>query len=833
MTTLVGRFARLLPAVVVLGLVAGVLTAACSGASGETNSANGACSTQAEGCPCANLGEQHACGELLSRAADHVTCAVGTRACTAAGWGSCSQEHVSQQSTESASIDGVRPMGLGNGSPCVDNPCNPDCMTVTDTPNGLSSEGGVAFSEAGITISPADGSSVEGGLSVLGCSADLHYVTDANGVIIQTCSNSQGCANGACVPACDAAASSHGAVGCDFSLPTPAFYAAIKSPCHAAFVANNWPLPVQITATRGGVSYNLTTFARVAQSGVAETSWPKVPVTGLPSGQVAVLFLSQDPASVNGTPLTCPITPAINQTYGAAVTGSGSGSVTARGTAWRITGDYPISVYDIMPYGGAKSYLPSASLIFPTTAWGASYYGIVPKRGSQQPQWGQVVAANNNTTVTVVPNVNLPSGAGVIAAPANATTTYTLQANEYIQWEESNEMSGTVISANQPVAFFGGQGYNCYSSATSSGGGCDSAHQQMPPISAFGSTYVAPPYRSRYGNGTPESIFYRFVGAANGTTLSYDPAVAGAPTTLAKGQVVDFQTTLAFVARAQDSAHAFYMGQVMSGCLIFGTSRPGCFGGATCYLGDEEYVNIPPPAQFLNSYVFFTDPTYPTTNLVFTRVKVGGVFKDVTLDCYGTLGGWTNVGAAADYQITNVDVKLGGSKVGACDNGPRSATSAGPFGVMVWGLDYFSSYAYAAGGNLANINTISAPPPYQAPAYFIRDYDGVCPVGKTPYWRWFDFGSNPPGDSSISFSAQTAATQAGLGAATPYAVNGPIKGATNLPWTGAGDLETIFPPGEQSREFVRITMKLSPSSDMKSTPTLTAWRQLYDCRDKL
>jgi hypothetical protein len=394
-------------------------------------------------------------------------------------------------------------------------------------------------------------------------------------------------------------------------------------------------------------------------------------------------------------------------------------------------------------------------------------------------------------------------------------------------------MSGTVITANQPVAFFGGQGYNCYNSATSSGGGCDSAHQQMPPIAAFGSTYVAPPYRTRYANGTPESIPYRLVGAANGTTLTYDPPVAGAPTTIAKGQVIDFQTSLAFVATAQDSSHAFYMGQIMSGCLIYGTSRGGCFGGASCNLGDEEYVNIMPPAQFLTSYVFFTDPTYPTTNLVFTRVKTGGVFKDVTLDCYGTLGGWTNVDAAGNYQITNVDVKLGGSKVGACDNGPHSATSLAPFGVMVWGLDYCSSYAYPAGGNLANINTISAPPPFQAPAYFIRDYQAVCPVGKYPFWRWFDFGSVTPSDSSINFSAQTADTQAALGAATPYAVNGAIAGPPNAAWTGAGDLETIFPKGQDNHNYVRITMKLSPSSDMKSTPTITAWRQLYDCRDNL
>ena len=38
--------------------------------------------------------------------------------------------------------------------------------------------------------------------------------------------------------------------------------------------------------------------------------------------------------------------------------------------------------------------------------------------------------------------------------------------------------------------------------------------------------------------------------------------------------------------------------------------------------GDPEFVNIVPPEQYLSQYTFFTDPTYPETNLVLTREKV-------------------------------------------------------------------------------------------------------------------------------------------------------------------------------------------------------------------
>ena len=564
-------------------------------------------------------------------------------------------------------------------------------------------DGGVVDPDSGDPFGKHDGG--DGG-SATGCSSDLRSVIDENGVIQLTCPPDQGCAAGKCVPACDAAAASKGSVGCDYVIPTPSFYVGIAPPCFAVFVANNWPKDVKLSVTRDGTTYDVTKFGRIAAAGTPETSWAPVPPTGLPAGKVAVLFLSHDPASQNSTPLTCPIAPAISQTYGTSLTGSGGGgNITGRGKAWHILADAPITAYDILPYGGASSYLPSAELLFPTTAWGTNYLGIVPYRGSAAPQWGQIVASENATSVTILPSVALPAGSAVTAAPKNVQSTYVLNAGDFIQWQESGEMSGTVIQSTKPVSFFGGQGYDCYDSNTSSGGGCDSAHQQVPQVSAFGSEYAVTPYTTRRADLAEESIRYRFVGAATGTQLTYSPAVAGAPTTLGLAQVVDFQATGSFVVKAQDNNHPFFVAQIMSGCSVTSGSRApgGC-------LGDEEYVNVLAPAQFLTKYVFFSDPTYPTTNLVLTRVKTGGTFKDVKLDCGGTLSGWKPVGSSGQYEYTNFDLIRGGTKTGSCDNGPHVANSDAPFGIMVWGLDEYSSYAYPAGGNVAPINTVVVPP---------------------------------------------------------------------------------------------------------------------------
>jgi hypothetical protein len=556
------------------------------------------------------------------------------------------------------------------------------------------------------------------------CSRDLQSVLNEAGQVVTMCPPDQGCAGGKCVPACEAAAAAKGAMGCDFVLATPSFYPYDTPPCFAVYVANNWGKAVTIAVSRNGSTYDPTTFGLVPVSGEPESSWGAIPATGVPEGNVGILFLEQDPTTMNlGTPLTCPIPPAVSQTDGTAIY-TGTAAATGLGQAWHIVTDVPVTAYDILPYGGAKSYLPAAELMIPTTAWTTNYYGIVPYGGDglSQAQWGQLVASQDGTVVKVVPKVALPGGTGVAAAPADAVTTYTLDAGQYIQWQDSGEMSSTIISSNLPIGFVGGLGLECYESTTSpGGGGCDSAHQQIPPISALGNDYVAPPFATRMASLAPESIPYRIVGVVDGTVLTYDPSgIAPAPTdyygaapaTLSAGQVADFETTLAFRVSSQDPAHPFYVGQIMPGCEVTGGSRPGCGdpGPLGCCLGDEEFVNILPPAQFLQKYVFFTDLTYATTNLVFTRVKTASGFEDVKLDCAGTLTGWVPVGTEGLYEITNIDLVRAALPNGSCNNGPHTASSSGPFGLMVWGEDSFSSYAYPAGGNVTSINTVVVPP---------------------------------------------------------------------------------------------------------------------------
>jgi hypothetical protein len=87
-----------------------------------------------------------------------------------------------------------------------------------------------------------------------------------------------------------------------------------------------------------------------------------------------------------------------------------------------------------------------------------------------------------------------------------------------------------------------------------------------------------------------------------------------------------------------------------------------------------------------------------------------GAFADVQLDCAGTLSGWQPIGTGGKYEIANIDLIRAFKPQGTCTNGPHTAKSTAPFGLMVWGEDNAASYAYPAGGNVASINTVVVQP---------------------------------------------------------------------------------------------------------------------------
>jgi hypothetical protein len=545
-----------------------------------------------------------------------------------------------------------------------------------------------ASSDSQLTPPAFEAGISEGGCSVAHCSQDLHQVIDCNGNVLKTCSPDEACgAGGNCVSACQGAIDNQSAVGCDFYAVTPAPDSTAADSCYAVLLANTWTAPIDVTVTYAGTQLSGGIGYQVLPDGSLTT----LTNNQLLPNQVGAYFLSAKNSN-RAFWTNCPGTAGITQSFTAV-------DDTGIGHAFHVSTSAPVVAYDVYPYGGAKSYITSASLLVPTSAWGTNYIGAdgyARTAGAGSP-YMQIVASEDATSVTILPSQAIVGGTNVAPANQNQPATYTLDKGDYIQFFQNAELAGSPIASDKPISVFGGASCADVPVQTAY---CDSLHQQLVPVSMLGHSYVATRYRNR--SNKEETVPWRFVGAVNGTTLTYDPPQSGAPTTLSKGQLVEFSAPGPFVVSSQDDAHPFYMSAHMVGAYNYPTPN---------WDGDPDYVNIIPPDRWLASYLFLSDPTYKSTNLVFVRRKASdGTFKDVTLDCAGTLTGWQSIGGGGDYEYTRADLIIGGAPQGKCTNGVHQASSTEPFALTVWGFDNSVSYAYPAGMGTSPINSVIVPP---------------------------------------------------------------------------------------------------------------------------
>ncbi len=310
-----------------------------------------------------------------------------------------------------------------------------------------------------------------------------------------------------------------------------------------------------------------------------------------------------------------------------------------------------------------------------------------------------IVAMADATTVTMLPVAAVTGGGAIPASPAREPFSFTLDKGQHAQLAQTADLTGSVLLADKPIGFLAGQRCMRMPSGTSH---CDHAEQMIPPLRALGSKYVGVMYRPRIPAET--SSYWRLIGTQPDTQLTWSSDVGG-PSTLQQGESVVFQTGTPFVVQSQDAEHPFMLFEYMTGsqALI----------GLNGY-GDPDFVISVPPQQYLSSYVFFTDPTYPETNLVMVRTRgKDAQFHDVTLDCLGVVPDWTRVGD--DYEWARVDLSRNDfESVGECGNGAHQISSDAPFGLWIWGwgrpnttiFTQNTSYGYPAGMNLQTLNQV-------------------------------------------------------------------------------------------------------------------------------
>ena len=403
-------------------------------------------------------------------------------------------------------------------------------------------------------------------------------------------------------PRAHAAERSKGSIGCDYYAVNPDIFSGdgAAGGCFAAYIANTWDTPVTVHVEYGGKTLDASSFGRIPTGSGASITYQPLPGGKIPPGQVAILFLNRHGTNPPGLVTDCPrgVAPA-------------SPTPTRPRTAprWdRRSTSAPMrrsSAYDILPYGGGKSALTSATLLLPTSAWGTNYVGVDGYREGAAPlsmPFLEVVAQQDGTTVTINPTANVLAGTGVAAATKGMATTYNLARGQVLQLEPA-----TIGGLAAVDAIARGEPHRVELPGRSLGRQDEPRDDRVLRRLRAPADPAGPRARQRVrrpcaiATATTASRRRRRGASSARSTAPCSRGTrslpTGAPTTLARGQVVEFMSNGPFVVKSQDVKHPFYMSAHMTGAGSFDPAQNGT-GGAADGRGDPEFVNVIPPGEF-------------------------------------------------------------------------------------------------------------------------------------------------------------------------------------------------------------------------------------------
>lgn len=320
-----------------------------------------------------------------------------------------------------------------------------------------------------------------------------------------------------------------------------------------------------------------------------------------------------------------------------------------------VTALSPVSVHVVSEnVGSADGYLA-----LPTAGLGTRYYVMSYTSTVFTGSEFAVAATQDNTTVSIT-----PTAAGA-TKPAGVAFTVMLNSGEtYLFTNPAHaDMTGTLVTADKPVAVFGG--HRC-ANVPSSTGYCDYLVEQLPDVTRWGKTH----HTSLFSGRTRYTV--RIIASQDGTTFTTVPS--GLVGTLNAGQFVEFDLTGAeeFV-----SNNPVLMAQFMRGYADDAAGK-----------GDPSMVLVTPAEQAV------TDSTFGVHGIAGTP----GAFINVVTET-ASLAGLQLDGLAVDTMLF---APIGGTSIYSTGTipvspGVHTLQGTGAYSALVYdyGISWNSvSYAY-------------------------------------------------------------------------------------------------------------------------------------------
>lgn len=284
-----------------------------------------------------------------------------------------------------------------------------------------------------------------------------------------------------------------------------------------------------------------------------------------------------------------------------------------------------------------------------------------------------------------------------------------------------NDLTGSVITADKPIAVFGG------SACTTRGHldtACDHVEEQLFPFVTWGRNFVATrtaPLRLSNNTFAPATNagpdYYKIVAGCpttnpactNGTAITLSPPPAAGDVLspnrclsgslsanncrLAGGQFVEFKSKTSFTITADQPIQVAQIFASQNATTLVGMNYPT--------QGDPSLVLLPPIEQWRSQYTVLTAPgtrdnylglVIDTSRVL--EVRVNGTAVPMT--------SFTAVGATP-FRVANVPVPVGTHTILVIPQ-PGQMTLPGA-GVTVYGFDEYVSYGYTGGLDLTTIVT--------------------------------------------------------------------------------------------------------------------------------
>jgi len=338
-----------------------------------------------------------------------------------------------------------------------------------------------------------------------------------------------------------------------------------------------------------------------------------------------------------------------------------------------ITADQPVSVYGVYT-GNAASWAFTA---YPTPMLGTNYCLMARPAldGDTDTSQFAIVATADNTTVRIAPstNANLETYSGGFYTSIY-TNIMTNQGDTYQVWSGtgSNDVTGTRITSDKPIAVFAGAGAAYVPDANTL---CaNPLVQEQMPVASWGTQALALSFAGRTNGDT-----YRVLTTNEGTTLTVLTSSGVATNTLHAGMPYDTNLDGWVVFQANNPIQ---VAQFANGCY---------FDGANNLEGDPLEMLLPPAGRWLTSYniavlannVLNADFDQNFVNLIVPQSAISTIMMDTT-----------NIS-------TNNFLPIGSSGF----SGARLPVTGGfhnikglqPFEVQVYGWGNADSYGYIGG----------------------------------------------------------------------------------------------------------------------------------------